>query len=138
MKLIPTLLAVALAAGFAAAQTCTFTNFGRPCGGTLTGTQVRGSGVQMDVARAMPGEIALLVVGHQAPRPHPLPGSACALLVDPRVILHSNTDRSGAATFLMRLPNVTPLNVDFQCVVVDVNRTGRVAESTNGVNLVCR
>lgn len=138
MKLFSLLATSLLLAGTVLGQNCTFTNFGRPCGGAMAGSLVRGPAIRMAVTGAMPGEAALLVVGHAMSTPLPLPGSNCLLLVQPRVVLQGSTDRAGAANFVMRLPPIVPLNVDFQCVVVDITRTGRVAESTNGVNLVCR
>lgn len=136
MKTLSIVASTLLLAGSVFAQTCAFTNFGRPCGGALAGSQVRGPGVQMDVSGATAGAYAFLVVGQQQ-RPVALPGSHCPLLVHPRVVLHSRVDRAGDATFLMRLPHMR-LDIDFQCITVELTRAGRAAESTNGVNLVCR
>lgn len=137
MKIASILAASALLAGAAFAQSCVFTNFGRPCGGTLNGSLVRGPALQFDVAQASPGAHAVLVVGQQQ-RPAPLPGSLCPLLVNPRIMLHSQIDRAGNARWTLRVPNQR-IDVDLQVVTIDVarNRT-RIAESTNGVNLVCR
>ncbi|MFO1053417.1 MAG: hypothetical protein U1F36_14490 [Planctomycetota bacterium] len=136
MKAITFLVSLALCAGAAIAQTATFTNFGRPCGGDLNGSQVRGPAVQMDVTNAAPGSYAILCVGQQQ-RPVALPGSNCYLVVNPRITLNTQVDRAGNASFLLRLPNM-PINVDMQVVTVALSRNGRTAESTNGVNLVWR
>jgi hypothetical protein len=132
----------ALAAGIlmsvaANAQTVTFTSFGRPCGGDLNGSQVRtatGTTVRFDVTNAAPNSVAVLVLGHQS-RPLPLPGSNCTLLVDPRATVLQQVDRTGAAAFRFQLPPIAPLSIDFQAVTIALNRNGRTAESTNGVNL---
>lgn len=141
MKLLSLVAGALLLAGAAVAQThptCTFTSFGRPCGGDLAGSIVRGPAIQMDVTNAAPASVAILVAGHMAARPHPLPNSNCLLLVDPRLTLVTPVDRHGNASFHLRLPHVTPLDVDFQAVTIALHRNGRTAESTNGVTLQCR
>ncbi|MGE0143084.1 MAG: hypothetical protein AB7I19_05250 [Planctomycetota bacterium] len=137
MKIAAILASSALLVGSAFAQNCVFTNFGRPCGGSLTGSLVRGPALQFDVAQATPGAHAVLVVGQQQ-RPAPLPGSLCPLLVHPRIVLHSDIDRAGNARWTVRVPN-QPIDVDLQVVTIELARNQtRIAESTNGVNLVCR
>lgn len=137
MKIASLIVAGLLLASASIAQTCVFTNFGRPCGGTLTGALVRGPALQFDVAQASAGAHAVLVVGQQQ-RPAPLPGSMCPLLVNPRILLHSQIDRAGNARWTVRVPNQR-IDVDLQVVTLESGRNGaRIAESTNGVNLVCR
>ncbi|MBK8098588.1 MAG: hypothetical protein IPK26_15870 [Planctomycetes bacterium] len=140
MKLIST-LGVLLLAATAAAQNYSFSNFGRPCGGDLAGQVVRtqrGAALQWDVTNADAGAVAILVVGHLAATPIALPGSGCLLLVDPRTTLFQQVDGRGHAQFLMALPPVVPLQVQFQAVTVELSRMGRVAESTNGVEFRAR
>jgi hypothetical protein len=136
------LLAATLLAAAATSQaTCTFTNFGRPCGGDLAGSVVRGPAgavVVMDVANATPNAFCFLTVGPLAATPITLPGSACLLLVQPRAYLFGQTDRAGSAGFRINLPRITPLVVEFQAVTAEPTRGGRVVESTNGVQMACR
>lgn len=135
------LLAAFLCATATAQVTCTFTNFGRPCGGELNGSQLtRLPAVQMDVTNAAPASLAILVLGaQQLPRPIQLPGSNCTLLVNPRVTLIAPVSARGTASFQLRLPNVAPrLAIEFQAVTLGLSRNGRIAESTNGVTMVCR
>lgn len=137
-----TLIAAVLAstAALAQAPTCTFTDFGRPCGGDLAGQVVRttnGAGVRLDVTGATPLSFAVLAAGQQA-RPIALPGSNCLLLVDPRITVLQQVDRTGATAFRFHLPPIAPLNVDFQAVTIALSRSGRMAESTDGVTLNCR
>jgi hypothetical protein len=139
MRILSTLIPVALLlASTATAQTCTFTNFGRACGADLAGSLARGPAIQMDVSNAAPGSIAIFVAGHRTNRPHPLPNSNCLLVVEPRITLLEQVNLNGNARFLMRMPNVTPLAIDFQAVTIALNRNGRTAESSNGVTMVCR
>ena len=91
------LLASALLAASATAQ-CALSDFGRPCGGDLTGSFVRtprGAGLSFQVTGAMPDALAILVLGHQARTPHPLPGSQCLLLLDPRHTMLARTSPRG-------------------------------------------
>ena len=129
MKLSSILASVLLLAATTVAQNCTFTNFGRPCGGDLAGSLVRGPAIRMAVTNAAPSSVAVLVVGQTAARPHPLPGSNCLLLVDPRITFAQPVGPRGNTEFLMRLPNVRALDVDFQVVTVASSRNGRTAES---------
>lgn len=140
MNLSTTLGALLLAAT-AAAQNYSFTPFGRPCGGDLAGQVVRtqrGAALQWNVTNADAGAAAILVVGHLAATPVALPGSGCLLLVDPRTTLFQQVDGRGNAQFLMALPPVVPLQVEFQAVTLELSRLGRVAESTNGVEFRAR
>ncbi len=136
-----TLLLSALLASPIAAQTWTLSDFGRPCGGDLAGQVLatpRGVALRFAVSGAMPNAIAVLAVGHLAPAPIQLPGSQCLLLVDPRHTFLGTTDGQGQASFQMSLPNVAPITLEFQAVVVELTRAGRLAESTDGVRLVGR
>lgn len=94
--------------------------------------------LRFGVTNAMPNAIAALVIGHLAPSPIQLPGSQCLLLVDPRHTLLGSTDGQGQASFQLSLPNVAPITIEFQAVVVELTRAGRLAESTDGVRLVGR
>ena len=137
MKLSTLLAALCLTASTAIAQV-SFTNFGRPCGGTLTGSLGPRTGtIAMDVSNAAPGAACVLVIGPLM-RPQPLPNSLCDLLVDPRITLVGTIDAQGNASFRMPLPGVTPLTVDFQAVIVGITRRGRMAESTNRVEMQSR
>lgn len=139
MKLSTLIGAVCLLTSVATAQIA-FTNFGRPCGGNLTGsaqTSRAGTVIHMDVTNAAAGAACVLVIGQQS-RPHLLPNSLCSLLVDPRATMVGTTDAQGAASFRLPLPATTPLTVDFQAVTVGVTRRGRMADSTNGVKLQAR
>ncbi len=145
MKLSHLLAAAAVLAVAAVAQTrptYSFTSFGRPCGGDLAGslnTTRAVPAIQMDVTNAAPSSFAILVAGHQAARPHSLPGSNCLLLVDPRITLVGSVDARGNATFLLSLPRIpTPWSIDFQAVTIALNRNGRTAESTDGVTVSAR
>lgn len=142
MKVL-SLLAVPFLAAVATAQTSvSFADFGRPCGGDLAGSLVRGRtgpNVQLDVTRADAGAVAILVLGtHLARVPHPLPGSPCLLLVEPRATMFGTVDRAGSAQFSLPLPPIAPLVVDFQVVTVELARAGREAKSTDGVELRVR
>jgi hypothetical protein len=138
MKLT-SLVAAALLVSAAAAQTCTFTNFGRPCGGNLAGSQVRGPALRFDVTNADPGSLAVLVAGQASRTGHTLPGSNCLLLVTPRHHVGPiRVDRAGSAAFLLRLPPIGAFDIDFQVATLGTTRNGRVIETTNGVNVVCR
>ena len=136
------LLAALLGTAATAQVTCTFTNFGRPCGGDLAGSQItaRLPAVQMDVTNAAPASVAILVLGgQQLPRPIQLPGSNCTLLVHPRVTMFAPVSARGAATVQLRLPIIRlPLSLEFQAVTLALSRNGRTAESTNGVTMVAR
>jgi hypothetical protein len=137
---LPALATGLLLATAAGAQTITFTAFGRPCGGDLDGSAVRAAGgaaVRFDVTNAAPNSVAVLVLGHVG-RPLPLPGSDCLLLVEPRATVLQQVDRTGTAAFRFHLPPIAPLSIDFQAVTIALNRNGRTAESTNGVNLSTR
>jgi hypothetical protein len=139
MKIVSLLTGFALAATLGA-QTCSFTKFGRPCGGDLAGSQVRttaGSAVRFDASNLAPGAIAIMVMG-QAGRPIRLPGSNCGLLVQPRDTQIGTADRFGDASFRFQLPTTLPAQADFQVVTIGFDRNGRTAESTNGVHLVVR
>ena len=139
MKIVALLPAIALSATLGA-QTCSFTSFGRPCGGDLAGSQVRtatGSAVRFDATNLAPGSVAIMVLG-QAGRQLPLPGSNCGLLVQPRDTQLATVDRLGDASFRFDLPRTLPVAADFQVVTIGLNRNGRIAESTNGVHLVVR
>jgi hypothetical protein len=134
------LIACTLVAGLASAQTCTFTVFGRACGGTLTGQQVatpNGSTIRLDVTNAAPLVVAVLAAGPQQ-RPVDLPGSPCTLIVDPRVTFFSQTDRQGQAVFRFPIPATIPFATELQVVTVGVDRRGRTAESTNALHLTIR
>jgi hypothetical protein len=143
--MMKTLLRAALAAAAlaapAAAQSCAFSSFGRPCGGDLSGALVqtpRGPALELSITGAEPNALAVLVVGQPAATPHPLPGSPCLLLLDPRHTLIGNTDRRGRAQFRMALPPVSPLDLGFQAAIAELTRNGRVVESTDGVRAQCR
>lgn len=138
-----TFLAVsALLAATAAAQTSvTFVDFGRPCGGDLSGALVRtpaGAAIQLNVTGAASNALAVLVIGSMATTPHALPGSNCLLLVEPRATHIDSTDARGNARFQLRLPPIVPLVVDFQVATAELSRQGRVVESTDGVELRVR
>ncbi len=138
----PTLLAsIVLTAVTAVAQTfptCAFTSFTRPCGTDLAGSQIRGPGLQWDVTNAAPGSVAILAIGQAMRQPLPLPGTNCLLVVDPRLLLVAPVDRGGNAEFVLRLPPIAPLSIDFQAVTVALNRNGRTAESSNAIEMRCR
>lgn len=137
MKLTHLLVSILLTVGAVAAQNCAFTTFTRPCGSDLAGAVVRGPAVQWNVTNAAPASYAVLAIGQQA-RPMPLPGTDCLLVVNPRVMLVQPVDSRGNSTFLLRLPPITGLSLDFQAVTVAVNRRGRFAESTNAITMACR
>lgn len=142
MRVLTRLVAAVLTATAVIAQapTCTFTAFGRPCGGVLAGTQLTSPttvGVRFDVTGAAPGAIAVLALGHRD-RGSVLPGSTCLLLIDPRATYFAQVDRAGAVSFRFPLPAVTPFQVDAQVVTVGLSRNGRTAESTNALNVLCR
>ncbi|MGE3174994.1 MAG: hypothetical protein AB7O97_20365 [Planctomycetota bacterium] len=140
MKTLTTLVALCLSTAVGLAQTCTFTSFGRPCGGDLAGQQVRtpaGQTIRFDVTNAAPGAIAVMVIGGQQ-RGVQLPGSNCLLLVNPRGTQLAQVDRGGDVAFRFPIPARLPVQADFQVVTIGLSRSGRIAESTNGVNLVCR
>jgi len=133
------LIALAATATAASAQTYTLTSFGRPCPGTLQGqvvTTPQGRALRLAVSGAAADELALLVLGHQAATPHPLPNTNCLLLVDPRATMLSMTDAAGNASFATRLPPIVPITIDFQAGTVDFTRVGRAVETTNGIRLV--
>ncbi len=133
--LLPLFLSSALCA-----QTCTFGAFGRNCGGTLSGQVVAapsGAALQLDLAAADAGTVAVLVIGQQS-RPSPLPGGLCPLLVQPGNTVFGMVDQSGAATFRFPIQGRLPFAVDFQVVTVSGTRAGRLAESTNGLRVACR
>ncbi|MBL8723745.1 MAG: hypothetical protein JNK49_06840 [Planctomycetes bacterium] len=135
------LLISALLAVPAVAQTWTLSDFGRPCGGDLSGQVVaspRGVGLRFAVTGATPNAVAVLALGQLAPTPIQLPGSQCLLLVDPRHTLFATTDAQGQAGFQLSLPNIAPISIEFQAVVIELTRAGRLAESTDGVRLVGR
>ncbi len=142
MKCSVLLSVVSLLAGVVLGQgpTCTFTSFGRQCGGTLAGQQIAGrtgTAVRFDVTNATPGATAVLAIGHAA-RPTMLPGGPCLLLVDARVLHFAPVDRLGQVSFNFPLPAIVPLVADVQVVTVGVTRAGRTAESTNGLHFVCQ
>lgn len=142
MKSLAILSALALATSVAFGQspTCTFTSFGRPCGGDLAAQQLTsrtGTTVRFDVTNAAPGSIAVLAIGHAA-RPVALPGSNCSLLLDARATHFSQVDRLGQVSFRFPLPAIVPLIADVQVITVGFDRNGRTAESTNGLHVVCR
>ena len=133
------LFATALAAQ---GPVCTFTPFGRPCGGDLAGQQIRtptgNAAVQFDVTNAAPGSAAILVLGQLLGTPVTLPGSNCSLLVNPRATSFVQVDRLGEASFALRLPVAARgLAIEVQVVTLALNRNGRTAESTNGIHLSC-
>ena len=131
---VTTLLAVA-----SHAQTYTLTDFGTQCGGDLRGQVVQGpqgTGLRLGVVGAQPNAIAILVIGHRAPSPITLPGTACTLLVDSRHTMFAQTDAQGRASFQMPLPNVVPITILFQVVTATFTPTGRTIESTDGLRLV--
>jgi len=134
--LLPTLLAAAIPA-----QTWSVQDFGRQCGGDLAAAVQatrRGVDMRFAITGAAPDAVAILVIGHRAPAPVTLPGSNCELLVDPRHTLFSTTDAQGQASFTLSLPNIAPVAIDFQGVVATFGRTGRMAESTDGVRVLSR
>lgn len=139
---LPILTALALIAASLPAQVaCTFTNFGRPCGGVLQGTQItRLPAVRLDLSRAAPGSFALLAMGSQRlPRPVQIPGGNCFLLVQPRATALQQVDPRGLASWHLRLPNATPrTTIDFQAVTVQIGRNGISTGSSNGVEMTCR
>lgn len=142
MKITAILAALLVSATASAQVTCTFTNFGTPCGADLAGSQItaRLPAVQMDVTNAAPASVAILAIGSQRiPTPIRLPGSSCTLIVNPRITLLAPVDARGHASFALRLPGVaTPFSLQFQAVTVALSRNGRTAESSNGVLLNCR
>lgn len=132
------LLCASVLAAAASAQTYTLTSFGTSCGGTLQGQVVssrQGDVLRLGVAGATPNTIAVLAIGGLATTPHPLPGSNCLLLVDPRGTQISLTDGRGHAQFQLRLPPVVPITVHLQAATVDFTRLGRAVETTNGLRL---
>lgn len=135
--MLRTLLLAALAVP-AVAQTWTLTDVGRQCGGDLAG-QVQqsptGQGLRLAVSNAQANALAILVVGHRAPAPIQLPGSACTLVVDPRHTMFATTDAQGSASFSMRLPTQVPMSFLLQVVTGTVSSTGRVLESTDGLRV---
>jgi hypothetical protein len=123
------------------AQTYTLTDFGRQCGGNLTGQVVQnsaGTGLRLGVSGAAPNAVALLVMGNRAPAPITLPGSACLLLVDARGTMLTQTNALGNASFFVPVPPVVPLTVLFQVVVASPTARGRTVESTDGLRLTAR
>ena len=140
MKTIAIAFALSLAAA-ASAQTCGFTLFGRPCGGDLAGQQVTtptASGIRFDGSNLAPGAVAILVLGQQAAQGIQLQGSNCLLVVQPGSTVVGQADRAGACMFRFPIPARLPIAADFQVVTIGFTRNGRIAESTNGVHLVCR
>lgn len=123
------------------AQTYTLTDFGRQCGGNLSGQVVQnptGTGLRLAVSGATPNAVALLVMGHRAPAPIALPGSACLLLVDARGTMLAQTNALGNASFFVPVPPAVPLTVLFQVVVATPAANGRTVESTDGLRLTAR
>jgi len=140
MKTVAIAFALSLAAA-SSAQTCSFTLFGRPCGGDLAGQQVTtptASGIRFDGSHLAPGAVAILVLGQQAAQGIQLPGSNCLLVVQPGNTVLGQADRTGACLFRFPIPARLPIAADFQVVTIGFTRNGRIAESTNGVHLVCR
>jgi hypothetical protein len=130
--------AVALLSTVAVAQTYTLTSFGTSCGGTLQGQVVSlpaGHGLRLGLLSNTPNAIAVLVFGHQATTPQPLPGGNCLLLVDPRATQLTFTDAQGRAHWNQRIPPVLPITFDIQAATLTLSPTGRVAATSNGLRL---
>lgn len=132
------LTAVALFSTAAIAQTYTLTSFGAGCGGTMQGQVVTlpvGHGLRLGLLSNTPNAIAVLVLGHQAATPQPLPGGNCLLLVDPRATQITFTDAQGRAHWNQRIPPVLPITFDMQAATLTLTPTGRVAATSNGLRL---
>jgi len=140
MKMHSFLFVVGLFAASASAQTWTVTSRGPQCGGQLRGLVVQapqGSGLRLGVSNATPSAIAILAIGMPQAAPVALPGSNCELYVDPRGTMLGMTDAQGQASFAMRLPaSRVPLTFYLQAVVVEATRPGRIATSTNVLQVV--
>lgn len=134
------LLAVSLFAAAASAQTWTVTSRGPQCGGLLRGQVVQapqGTGLRLGVGNAAPSALAVLAIGMPQTTPVALPGSNCELYVDPRASMLSMTDANGQASFALRLPaSRVPVTFYLQAVVVEAVRPGRIASSTNVLQVV--
>jgi hypothetical protein len=131
-------LVAALFAATAEAQVYSLSDFGRQCGGDLTGQVVQtpqGVTMRLGVSSAIPNAVAVLVLGSRAPAPIALPNSACLLLVDPRATMLTQTNGLGMASFAVPVPSVLPLHLLFQVVVADFSAAGRTVTSTDGVML---
>lgn len=135
MKLLPVAFLLCAAAS---AQTYTLTQFGPACAGNLQGQVVtlpNGHGLRLGANQLAPNAIAVLVLGHQASVPTPLPGSNCTLLLDPRVTHLAMTGPRGTASWQQRIPPILPITFDMQVVTLQLTPNGRLAESTNGLTL---
>ncbi len=135
MKLLATAL---LSCAAVTAQTYTLTPFGPACAGTLQGQVVtlpNGHGLRLGATQLAPNAIAVLVLGHQSTVPSPLPGSNCTLLIDPRATQMALTGPRGRAAWQQRIPPMLPISFDLQVVTLQPTPTGRLAESTNALNL---
>ncbi len=119
---------------------CTFTNFGRECGGRLDGVLPgpTGSRFALDLTNAAPRAIAVLVIGPRMRTPIPLPGSHCVLHVDPIITLSGQTNGQGEKSWTFPSVAVAPtIHVSFQAVTLDLNGTPMLA-SSNGTTLICQ
>jgi hypothetical protein len=137
-----TVLFVLFLSAFTSAQTCVFTNYGRSCGATLSGQQVRSGSTavaaEITMSNAAPLSLAILVMGQRA-RPVALPASSCDLLVAPRTTLSAPVSLRGAASWILRIPvRVLPLVLDLQAVTIDLSRSTLAIAASNGLNLACR
>jgi hypothetical protein len=134
------LASVVLLAVAASAQTWTVTSRGPQCGGELRGQVVQapqGSGLRLGVLNAAPSSLAILAIGMPQATPVALPGSNCELYVDPRGSMLDLTDAQGRASFALRLPAArVPVTFYLQAVVVEARRPGRIATSTNVLQVV--
>lgn len=133
------LLAFALLAGTAVAQTWTLTDRGPQCGGNLSGvvaTTPAGQSLRLAVSGAQASAVALLAIGAPQTSPVALPGSSCLLFVDPRLTEWTVTDGSGNAAFALRLPQAVPLTFYVQGVTATFPASGRVVTSTDVIAVV--
>ncbi len=122
---------------------CTFTAFGRPCGGTLAAQEGRttsgGVVIQYRVSGAAANAVAVLGLGTALSSPVTLPGTRCPLLVNPRALINGSTDANGNAGWRLPLPvRASGLNVDAQVVTLTLGATGAQLAATNGVNTMCQ
>jgi hypothetical protein len=121
---------------------CTFTNFGAPCGADLNGTVGTGLDLTLDITNAPANAMGFFVAGDQAATPVPLPGGTCNLLVDGRRWFHHQlirTDATGAASVGIPTPRLA-VTIAFQALLFTPGSTPQTRNvvASNGTELVCQ
>ncbi|MGE3172080.1 MAG: hypothetical protein AB7O97_05590 [Planctomycetota bacterium] len=121
---------------------CTFTNFGTPCGADLNGTVGSGLDLTLDISNAPADTFGFFLAGDQATTPVQLPVGTCNLLVDGRRWFHHRlirTDATGAVSVAIPTPRMA-VTIAFQAILVSrdpVTQT-MTADASNGTELVCQ